>query len=261
MLIFVKLQSSLAGFNNSQRHTHTYTHIHTHQTWSRWGDSCCIHVDPAELLHGWHDNGWLEKVAAAAPQLSSLESAEGWWVQVNAWIRWRSRVKADQVGLFTEGKKEMDWQISRREWADDMMNKWGSDQISSWWFLGAPGAQIKSIKLFIFTSFSTFETSHFYLRCNSAETQSGAPQCQFLSPFIYFQNSQIFSHDWWSVTCGDHGNVNKKKPVLFKWREIRVNYKTVINDSRLQQPRLVSWILFACEGKVQSTLNTHHWVH
>lgn len=69
MLIFVKLQSSCAGFNN-----HSCTHTHTH-TLSRWSTTPSIQEEEAKLPRRWHGNGSLEKMASAPPQLSSSHPA------------------------------------------------------------------------------------------------------------------------------------------------------------------------------------------
>lgn len=111
MLIFVKLQFSLAGFNNSLGHTGIQ------QTWSRWSGSCCIHKD------------WLNYLTVGM----AMAHGRKWLLLLPSWARLMDRSvcmnmikeheNKSKTGRTVHWEQGEDKQISRSNGADTTMNK------------------------------------------------------------------------------------------------------------------------------------------
>lgn len=129
MLIFVKLQLSLAGFNNSLGHTRIQ------QTWSRWRGNCCTHKDWLNYLTVGmamaHGRKWLLLLPSWARLMDQSEC-------MNMIKEHENKSKTGRTVYWVQGEnRKADKQISRRDGADATMNKWGQDWISSWWFFSS----------------------------------------------------------------------------------------------------------------------------
>lgn len=118
MLIFVKLQSSLPGFNNN---TNTQTDSVQVEWWLQHPQRT------TELVYRWHGDGSLEEMAAARPQLSSLQPARAVGSgRTHKSGKSATSVKAKRGRLFTGSKGKMD-ELIRNDGADDAINKLGCD--------------------------------------------------------------------------------------------------------------------------------------